>query len=63
MFNFGWIYEITMCCVCFLFLMQDETPQKEKVALPVAGLGSGIKVIASPTAFDETASGNSCCVG
>lgn len=33
---------------------------QEKVALPVAALGSGIKVLASPTAFVETAGGDSC---
>lgn len=33
--------------------MQDGTPRQEKVALPVAGLGCGIKVIASPVAFVE----------
>lgn len=41
--------------------MQNGTPEQEKVALPIAGLGSRIKVIASPTAFVETASGDSCC--
>lgn len=47
----------------WFFLKQDGTPKKEKVALPIAGLGSGIKVLTSRTAVVETASGDSCCVG
>lgn len=43
--------------------MQNGTLTKEKVALPTAALGSRIKVIASPAAFVETASGDSCCAG
>lgn len=37
--------------------------QAGESSLAHRGLGSRIKVIASPTAFVETASGDSCCVG
>lgn len=44
-------------CYPFFFLIQNGTSEQEKVALPVAGLGWRIKVIASPAAFVETTSG------
>lgn len=55
--------------VCSLFFLkkkkkiQNRTSEQEKVALPFAGLGWRIKVIASPAAFVETTSEDSCCAG